>query len=241
MRRPAHAVVAAACALTLSGCSALFPPLLPARPVDGAPFDRVVVATTPSVAKVGGVSCSGGELIGSAFVAGDHLLLTAAHVVTGARTVELRFPGRAPLAADLVVVDADDDTAVLQVLGDLPPALALARDPITAGDPVVVVGYPLAEQQARTTLARVTALDETATLEGHALRDMLAIDAQVLTGSSGGPVVDAAGRVRGMVSAQISGRGGRDSSQLVTLGVPAARLAQRLASAANLPAPTPCT
>ncbi len=241
MRRPAHAVAAAACALTLSGCSALFPPLLPARPVDGAPFDRVVVATTPSVAKVGGVSCSGGELIGSAFVAGDHLLLTAAHVVTGARTVELRFPGRAPVAADLVVVDADDDTAVLRVLGDLPPALALEPAAIAVGDPVVVIGYPLAEQAVRTTLARVSALDEAATLGGHPLRDVLAIDAQVLTGTSGGPVVDSAGQVRGMVSAQIPGRGGRDSSPLVTLGIPSSRLAQRLAASAGLPTPTPCS
>lgn len=231
----------AACALTLSGCAFFAAPLLPARPVDGAPFEQVVAAVSPSVAKVGGTSCSGGELIGSAFVAGDHLLLTAAHVVTGARTVDLRFPGREPVAAEVVAVDADDDTAVLRVEADLPPALALAAAPITAGQPVVVVGYPLAEQEVRTTLARVTALDEPVVLEGHPLRDLLALDAQVRTGSSGGPILDVAGQVHGLVSAQIPGRGGRDSSQLVTLGIPASRLAQRLAASADLPAPTPCS
>jgi hypothetical protein len=44
-----------------------------------------------------------------------------------------------------------------------------------------------------------------------------------------------------MVSAQIAGRGGRDSSQVVTLGIPASRLAGRLAASAGLPTPTPCT
>ena len=78
-------------------------------------------------------------------------------------------------------------------------------------------------------------------LGGHTLRSLLVVDAQVVTGGSGGPVVDAAGQVHGMASSQIPGRGGRDSSQVITLAVPASRLAQRLADSANLPTPTPCT
>ena len=240
MRRPTHAVAVVTGALVLAGCALLPAPLLPARPVDGAPFAPVVTAATPSVAKVGGKTCSGADLVGSAFVAADHLLLTAAHVVAGARTVELRFPGREPVAAELVAVDAGDDTAVLRVGGDLPPALALEPALIPVGDPVVVIGYPLAEQAVRTVLGRVSGQDDSAVLEGHPLRDLLVIDAQVATGTSGGPVVDSAGRVRGMASAQISGRGGRDSSQLITLAIPSGRLAQRLAASADLPAPTPC-
>ncbi|HEX5336218.1 MAG TPA: serine protease [Propionicimonas sp.] len=241
INRGVTAAGVAAFALTLVGCGLFAAPLLTARPVDATPFENVVAPTTLSVAKVGGTRCAGGEPIGSAFVAGDHLVLTAAHVVAGARTVELRFPGREPVAADVVIVDAGDDTAVLRVDSDLPPALALAATPVVAGEPVVVVGYPLAERQVRTTLSRVTALDESVVLDGHLLRDVLALDAQVPIGTSGGPVVDAAGQVHGMVSAQVAGRGGRDSSQVVTLGIPAPRLAQRLATSANQPAPTPCT
>jgi len=241
INRGLTAAVAATLALTLVGCGLFSAPLLTARPVDGTPFGNVVAGTTLSVAKVGGTGCEGGEPVGSAFVAGDHLVLTAAHVVAGARTVDLRFPGREPVAADVVMVDAGDDTAVLRVDSDLPPALALATTPVVAGEPVVVVGYPLAEHEVRTTLSRVTAVDESVVLAGHLLRDVLALDAQVPTGSSGGPVVDAAGKVHGMVSAQVPGRGGRDSSQVVTLGIPAPRLAQRLATSANQPAPTPCT
>lgn len=241
MRRAVRAVALTACALTVGGCALFSPPLLPARPVDGAPFEQVIAAAALSVAKVGGTSCSGGEPIGSAFVAGEDLVVTAAHVVAGARTVELRFPGQDPMAAEVVVVDATDDTAILRVGGDLPPALALAAAPIAAGQPVVVVGYPLAEHESRTTLARVTAVDGTVVLDGHTLQDLVVIDAQVRTGSSGGPVVDATGQVHGMVSAQIPGRGGRDSSQIVTLGIPASRLAGRRAASADLPTPTPCT
>jgi S1-C subfamily serine protease len=241
INRGVTAAVVATFALSLSGCGFFSTPLLTARPVDGAPFEDVAAATTLSVAKVGGTGCAGGDPIGSAFVAGDHLVLTAAHVVAGARTVDLRFPGREPVAAGVVVVDAGDDTAVLRVDGDLPPALSLATTPVVAGEPVVVVGYPLAEHEVRTTLSRVTALDEEVVLKGHLLRDVLAVDAQVPIGSSGGPVVDAAGRVHGMVSAQVPGRGGRDSSQVVTLGIPAPRLAQRLATSGGEPVPTPCT
>ncbi len=233
-------MVVAACGLTFGGCALFSAPLLPTRPVDGTGFEQVTAATTLSVAKVGGTSCGTGAPIGTAFVAGDHLVLTAAHVVAGARTVVLRFPGREPVAAEVVVVDAGDDTAVLRVDGDLPPALALAVTPVAAGEPVVVVGYPLAEQEVRTTLSRVTALDETMVLAGHKLEGLLALDAQVPTGTSGGPVVDAAGQVHGMVSAQVPGRGGRDSSPIVTLGIPASRLAQRLAASATQPALTPC-
>ena len=241
MRRASLAAVTVGLASLASGCALFSPPLLPARPVDAATFEPVIAAASLSVAKVGGTSCSGGEPIGSAFVAGEDLVVTAAHVVAGARTVELRFPGREPLAAEVVVVDPTDDTAILRVGGDLPPALALAAAPIAAGQPVVVVGYPLAEQEVRTTLARVTALDGTVVLDGHTLQDLVVIDAQVRTGSSGGPVVDATGQVHGLVSAQIPGRGGRDSSQIVTLGIPASRLAGRLAASVDLPTPTPCT
>lgn len=234
------AAVAAALSLSLNGCGLVSAPLLSARPVDATPFESVVAATSLSVAKVGGTRCAGGEPIGSAFVAGEHLVLTAAHVVAGARTVDLRFPGQEPVAADVVILDAGDDTAVLRVDTDLPPALALAAIPVVAGEPVVVVGFPLAEHEVRTTLSRVTALDESVVLGGHLLRDVLALDAQVPIGTSGGPVVDAAGQVHGMVSAQVPGRGGRDSSQVVTLGIPAARLAQRLAASADLPALPPC-
>lgn len=239
-RRGVSAAGLAALALALAGCGLLSAPLLTARPVDGRPFENVVAAAALSVAKVGGTGCSGGGLVGSAFVAGERLVLTAAHVVAGARTVDLRFPGREPVPADVVVLDAGDDTAVLRVDTDLPPALALATTPVVAGEPVVVVGYPLAEHEVRTTISRVTALDESVVLEGHLLRDVLALDAQVPIGTSGGPVVDAAGQVHGMVSAQVPGRGGRDSSQVVTLGIPAERLAQRLAAAADLPALPPC-
>lgn len=241
MRRASQAAVTVGLAFLASGCGLFSQPLLPARPVDRAPFERVIAAASLSVAKVGGTGCASGAPIGSAFVAGEDLVVTAAHVVAGARTVELRFPGREPMPAEVVVVDAADDTAILRVAGVLPPALDLAAAPSSAGEPVVVVGYPLGEPEVRTALARVTGVDETVVLGGRTLRDLVVIDAQVLTGSSGGPVVDAAGQVHAMASAQSSGRGGRDSSEVITLGIPASRLAGRLAASADLPTPVPCT
>ena len=239
MRRMVRAMAGIAGSLVLAGCAAVSP-LLPARPADAGPFAPLLAVSAASVAKVSGAACSGGGLVGSAFVAGDHLVLTAAHVVAGARSIELSFPGAPPLTARVVAIDAGDDTALLRVDGQLPPALALATSPLSRGDPVGVLGFPLAEQVVHTSVARVSAFDERVVLEGHQLGDLLVVDAQAPAGSSGGPVIDAAGGVQAMVSAQIAGRGDRDSSHIVTLGIPASRLADRVAGWAALPVQRPC-
>lgn len=241
MRWAGRAALVVTAAGALSACALLPPPLLPVRPVDGAPFASAFSAADPSVGKVSGTTCGGADLVGSAFVAGDGLVLTAAHVVADARTVELSFPGSVSATAQVVASDPDDDTALLRVSATLPPALRFAGDPVPVGDPVGVIGIPVAEQSASTVVARISARDEAAELEGHGLRDLLVVDAEVQAGSSGGPVLDAAGAVQGMVSARLGGRGGRDSSASITLAIPAERLVARLAAWADQPAPAPCT
>ena len=240
MDRSGAAVAGIAGALVLAGCASLSP-LLPVSSVDGAAFAPLVEVATASVAKVSGTSCSGGGLVGSAFVVGDHLVLTAAHVVAGARSIELSFPGLPRVAATVVALMADDDTALLRVSGRLPAALRLATTPIAAGDTVAVVGFPISEQVIRSAVARASAVDERALLEGHLLLGLLVVDTEVAVGSSGGPVIDATGGVQGLISAHLAGRGGRDSSAVVTLAIPAARLAGRITSWGDRPAPTPCT
>lgn len=240
MRTPGSAGAGLACVLVLAGCSA-FSPQLPIRQADVARFEPIVAVSTGSVAKVSGTSCSGGNLVGSAFVVGDHLLLTAAHVVAGARSIALAFPGAPQVAAQLVAIDADDDTALLRVDGRLPQSLRLTTTPVAPGDPVAVAGFPIAEHVVRTGVARISAVDERTLLEGHFLMNLLVLDAEVPAGTSGGPVIDGTGGVQGMVSAQLTGRGGRDSSRLITLAVPSSRLSGRLTSWGDLPTPTPCT
>ena len=241
MRRPGIVGAALACVLVLAGCAALAPPLLPERRVDAAPLQPILEVSTRSVAKVSGTSCSGANLVGSAFVVGDHLVLTAAHVVAGARSIELSFPGLPRVAAAVVGLMADDDTALLRVSDRLPAALRLATTPIAAGDTVAMVGFPISEQVTRSAVARASAVDERALLEGHLLLNLLVVDTEVPVGSSGGPVIDSSGAVQGLISAHLAGRGGRDSSALVTLAIPSARLAGRVTSWGDRPTPTPCT
>ena len=103
-----------------------------------------------------------------------------------------------------------------------------------------VVGIPILGTVAHTSVARISGLDDQVMLDGHQLRQLMVGDAQVAVGSSGGPVIARTGRVQGMVSSQIGGRGGRDSSALVTLAIPATRLAQRLEDWGGLPVQKPC-
>lgn len=232
-RRPALLIAVAVVAV--AGCAPV-----PRSEVDPTALAAGIRAATLSVAKVTGTSCSGGGVVGSGFVVGDHLVLTVAHVAGDARTIELQFPGAQAVAAQVVRVDPDDDTALLRVEGELPAALGLAAVPAAVGDPVGMVGFPIAGSTASSQVARITAVDDDVIIAGRQLHRLLVFDGQVPPGSSGGPILDAAGRVHGMVSAQISGRAGRDSSPNVTLAIPAARLVGKLAAWGGLPVRLPC-
>src|SRR5258708_29118883 len=105
-----------------------------------APPDRRVLSSAavgharPSVVRLPATACGLG-VEGSGWVARAHIVVTAAHVVAGAKGIEVN--GRRATAA---VVDRKQDVAVLRV-----PGLAAAALPLIdarAGDPVAILGYP---------------------------------------------------------------------------------------------------
>ncbi|ROP31800.1 putative serine protease PepD [Couchioplanes caeruleus] len=144
--------------------------------------------------------------IGSGFVATkDGYVITNDHVVEGADdTLSVSFSDGSTAGATLVGRDPESDIAVIKVSkGDLPAVQFGDSDSIAVGDPVLAFGSPLALNNT-VTQGIVSALDRTiqAGDPGGTTRYYAAVqtDAAVNQGNSGGPLVDAAGRVIGVNS-----------------------------------------
>ncbi|MEV8507414.1 trypsin-like peptidase domain-containing protein [Actinoplanes sp. NPDC051475] len=189
------------------------PPLAAPSAAQRAPesFGGVAKQVMPSVVTVRVTGA-----IGSGFVASrDGYVITNDHVVEGAdNTMSVSFSDGSSASATLVGRDPESDIAVIKVSkGDLPPVQFGDSDSIAVGDPVLAFGSPLALVNT-VTQGIVSALDRTiqAGDPGGTTRYYAAIqtDAAVNQGNSGGPLVDAAGRVVG-VNSVIRSVGGTDT------------------------------
>jgi S1-C subfamily serine protease len=160
---------------------------------------------------------SGGPLgqnggLGSGFVLdGDGFIATNAHVVTNGQALDragdvyVNFADGNRVPARIVGTDPDADVALLKVdpeglsltpleLGDL--------DGLAVGEPVAAIGSPFGEEQSLS-VGVISALDRNiASLTDFGIGDAIQTDAAINRGNSGGPLLDAHGRVIG-INAQI--------------------------------------
>jgi len=180
-------------------------PVAPVGPPDARILRRDTVKTSAAetVKIVGPASCDR-QLEGSGFAYAPERVLTNAHVVAGVARPVLYVGGTGKgYPARVVYFDPDLDLAVLAV-PDL-PAGSLAFDQDAArGENVAVVGYP--EDGPLTAVAGKIRDVQLASGNdiygtGTVVRQILALRADVRPGNSGGPVLDATGRVVGIVFA----------------------------------------
>jgi S1-C subfamily serine protease len=160
-------------------------------------------AATAVTSKVIAFGCGGAEA-GSAWPIGDDDVVTNAHVVAGSQRVELDTTDGATHPATVVSFDPNADVAVLYV-----PGLGEAALPTASSDPArgvtgAAIGYPggqsesVAPAEVRgTENARGYNIYNT----GIVTRDIEVLAAQIIPGNSGGPLVDTAGVVQGLVFA----------------------------------------
>lgn len=157
-----------------------------------------------SVVRIVGQACGLG-VEGSGWVAGGDLVVTNAHVVAGETDTTVDVPGIGALPARAVVFDPHNDIAVLDVSGLNAPALILASGPVS-GTPAAILGYPLNGALNRQP-GRLGQTQATATTDAYgnpAVRLISSLRGLVRPGNSGGPMIDAAGRVIGTVFAEIT-------------------------------------
>jgi S1-C subfamily serine protease len=166
-----------------------------------------VRAARHSVVRVFGTACGLG-VEGSGWVVAPGLVVTNAHVVAGETDTQIQIDGVGTgHPARVLLFDPHNDIAILQVPGlDLRP-LTVADDPRT-GTATAILGYPLDGAFD----AEPGRLGQTETVEtqnaygqGHVLRAITALRGKVRPGNSGGPMVDAHGRVTATVFAALTG------------------------------------
>jgi S1-C subfamily serine protease len=160
----------------------------------------LVARASPSVV---GVEHRGGQ--GSGLVlAPDGLVLTNAHVARGGGGGRLgvRLPGGDAARAERVGEDPRTDLAVIRVEARGLPPLPLADRPLRVGELVVAIGNPLGFERT-VTLGVVSALHRLLPSPAGPLDGLIQTDAAVNPGNSGGPLLDAEGRVAGVTTAMV--------------------------------------
>jgi hypothetical protein len=160
--------------------------------------DRDVQAAGRSVVRVLGTACGLG-VQGSGWVAGNGIVVTNAHVVAGQDDTTVQPGGDgAALEADAIWFDPRNDLSILRVPGlSGAPALSM-RVNAEPGTSAAVLGFP---ENGGYTVAPAR-LGQTATVvtqdaygRGPVQRTITSLRGLVRPGNSGGPAVDASGRV----------------------------------------------
>jgi serine protease Do len=141
-------------------------------------------------------------------VSPDGYILTANHVVEGADKVKVALAsGEKEFDAKVIGNDPATDTAVLKVDGKNLPAITIAdSDKLEVGDVVLAIGNPFGVGQT-VTMGIVSALGR----GGFGINNyenFIQTDAAINLGNSGGPLVDAEGRLVGINAWIISDSGG---------------------------------
>jgi len=131
-------------------------------------------------------------------------ILTAFHVVNGAKSIRVIFADGTPSKADLAASDPSMDIAALTP-ATLPtvlvPAVLGNSGRLAIGDSVLAVGNQLGLTRSATA-GVISGLDRTATEPGGVkLTGLIQFDAAVNPGSSGGPLVNHKGETIGIVVA----------------------------------------
>lgn len=241
MSRARRLAVVGLGAALLAGCGVLpdLPEPLPSSFVAGptaAPTlddagllspDGVAAAERMAV-RVRNVGCDGLST-GSGFALDATTVVTNRHVV--ADTAELHvstYDGRDVAVVSVGTADVAD-LALVRTVDPLPSAPTLAPADPQVGDQVTVVGYPLG---GRLTVTTGEVLGAVTDPRNVALGTVLVTDAPVELGSSGSAVLDAEGRVVGVVY----GMDAEDRSYLV----PVSTLTTLLADDAGFAELAPC-
>jgi S1-C subfamily serine protease len=162
--------------------------------------------------------------LGSGFVydkAGH--IVTNDHVVHGAKRIRVSFSNNDSMTATLVGADSTTDLAVLKVKASsraLTPLPLGDSDSVSVGDAVVAIGNPFGLDRT-VTAGIVSAVGRPLTSEaGSRIEGAIQTDAAINSGNSGGPLINAEGRVIGVNTAIETGSSGATGNIGIGFAVP---------------------
>ncbi len=127
-------------------------------------------------------------------------IVTADHVVDGATKISVRFKDGTTASATLVGADPSTDTAVIKVsvpASKLVPLALADSSTVEPGEGVVAIGSPFGYSES-ITAGIVSAVDRNIEApNGFTIPNAIQTDAAINHGNSGGPLIDASGKVVG--------------------------------------------
>jgi putative serine protease PepD len=159
------------------------------------------------------------ELGTGVVVADDGTILTANHVIAGGRAITVTFADGTTANAVVAAADPKLDVAALT-----PAKLPQVVVPATLGGwagvgaSVVAIGNPLGLTDS-VSAGVISGLDRTADTRNGKFSGLIQFDASVNPGSSGGPLLDARGRVIGIV-VSLAAPDGKDAFAGIGFAVP---------------------
>jgi serine protease Do len=141
-------------------------------------------------------------------------VLTNNHVIKGANTIQVSLADGRKVKAAVIGRDGAIDLAVLKIDADgLVPAEFADSDQAETGALVWAVGSPFGLERSIT--SGILSAKHRSGLAGSPSQDFLQTDAAVNPGNSGGPLVDAAGKVIGINTAIVG-----ESYQGISFAIP---------------------
>ena len=163
---------------------------------------RVARQVTPTVVSIVVPNHGSGS---GAVIRRDGMILTNAHVVGPARTVQVGLADGRKVTGTVLGRDAGLDVAVVRIpVNDAPVAPLGNSDQLQVGQLAIAVGNPLGLERTVTT-GVISAVNRPGrTLGGETF---IQTDAAISPGNSGGPLVDSRGNVIGINSAELLGQG----------------------------------
>jgi len=141
---------------------------------------------------------------GSGFaITNDGYLITNAHVVGDASLVKVKFHKGFTLDAQVVKVNRDFDLALLKVQASDMAAMAIGDDKaLLLGEELYAIGTPLGLELGQSVSRGI--MSGRREIDG---RQYLQTDVSINPGNSGGPLIDENGKVVGVATLKISGKG----------------------------------
>jgi len=166
---------------------------------------------------------------GSGFlVTNDGTIVTAYHVIEDASSIIVVLSDGTELDATVVAKDQDNDVAIIDVEGDGYATLPLAEGEVSVGETVIAIGNALGQYEATVTVGVVSGTDRSVEVaDGRAVRSLdglIQTDAALASGMSGGPILNLAGEVIGVSTADAGNTDG------IAFAEPVSAAAELLAS-----------
>jgi len=176
------------------------------------------VPTTTGIPNPSNQSSSNVTTLGSGFVYDNQgHIVTNGHVVGNAQTVDVTFPNGNRYTAKVIGNDIYSDIAVLQILqnasqpqrqllSSLKPLVLGNSSSLEVGDTLIAIGNPFGLSDTMTTgiASGIGRSLPTSVGLGFSIPNAIQTDAPVNPGNSGGPLLDAQGKMIGMNTAILS-------------------------------------